>query len=280
LYEEPVPLARLQPKVPRDLQTICLKCLRKEPERRYASAGALADDLRRFLADEPVRARPISLAERGLKWANRNRAQAALVVGTLIVLAAALLAGTYYQGQRIAFREAAHRQEQEARAVALVKGLATAETIAVDRLVAEMAPLSGWTEPRLKALVATIPVERKEGLHARLALLPTHPAMSGELIVYLPHCRPDELATVRDALRPHARLAADRLWPILLDDRAEPGQRLRAAGALASYAPDGRAWPTVAAAVVEPLVGEGLLPAADWAKALWPVRLHLLGPLA
>src|SRR5439155_17281590 len=129
-------------------------------------------------------------------------------------------------------------------------------------------------------LAATVPAEHKEGLHARLALLPRHPDLSGELIAYMPHCRPDELATVRDALRPHARLAADRLWPILLDERAEPGQRLRAACVLATYAPDGRAWPTVAAAVVEPLVGEGLLPAADWAKPLWPVRQHLLGPLA
>src|SRR5207247_3651395 len=87
--QEPAPPSRLRPKVPRDLQTICLKCLRKEPERRYASAAALADDLRRYLAGEPVRARPISLAERGLKWANRNRAQAAPVVGALIVPAGA-----------------------------------------------------------------------------------------------------------------------------------------------------------------------------------------------
>ena len=88
----------------------------------------------------------------------------------------------------------------------------------VDRLVADMGPLAEWTAPLLKALVASTPADRKEGLHARLALLPTHPAVSGELIAYLPHCRPDELATVRGALRPHARLAADRLWPILLDE--------------------------------------------------------------
>src|SRR5207249_11305648 len=239
LYEEPVPLARLQPKVPRDLQTICLKCLRKEPERRYASAGALADDLRRFLADEPVRARPISLAERGLKWANRNRAQAALVVGTLIVSAAALLAGTYYQGQRAADRAAAHRQEQEARAVALVKGLATAETTAVDRLVADMSPLTEWTEPLLKALVASTPADRKEGLHARLALSPTHPALSGELIAYLPHCRPEELAPVRAASRPSPSLPAGRLSPRLLARPAEPPLPLPAASPLAPYSPDG-----------------------------------------
>ena len=83
---DPVPPTRLQPKVPRDLETICLKCLHKEPARRYATAEALADDLRRFLNGEPIQARAISIMGRGVKWARRRPATAALlgVVGLFL----------------------------------------------------------------------------------------------------------------------------------------------------------------------------------------------------
>jgi tetratricopeptide (TPR) repeat protein/tRNA A-37 threonylcarbamoyl transferase component Bud32 len=79
LREEPVSPRRLQPPVPPDLETICLTCLRKEPARRYASALALADDLKRFLSGEPIRARPSTLWEKARKWTRRKPAAAALI---------------------------------------------------------------------------------------------------------------------------------------------------------------------------------------------------------
>jgi WD40 repeat protein/tetratricopeptide (TPR) repeat protein/tRNA A-37 threonylcarbamoyl transferase component Bud32 len=83
-------LSAVRPPVPRDLQTVCLKCLRREPAQRYPSAEALAEELRRFRAGEPVTARPVGTAERAWRWARRNPAWAAtllLVAGLLLVVA-------------------------------------------------------------------------------------------------------------------------------------------------------------------------------------------------
>jgi predicted Ser/Thr protein kinase len=77
--QEPVPPRRLNVTIPRDLETIILKCLEKEPRRRYGSAAALAEDLQRFLDGEPILARPVTAFERGLKWARRRPAIATLL---------------------------------------------------------------------------------------------------------------------------------------------------------------------------------------------------------
>jgi tetratricopeptide (TPR) repeat protein len=97
---DPVPPARLNPKAPRDLETICLKCLQKDPERRYADAGALADDIRRFLEGHPIRARRTSALEHAWRWCRRNPAGSALVVAVLALVGLSVCGALWIQQQQ------------------------------------------------------------------------------------------------------------------------------------------------------------------------------------
>jgi serine/threonine-protein kinase len=108
ITEEPAPPSRLNAKVPRDLETICLKCLEKNPERRYASAAALADDLRRFQRGESIAARPVGLLERFGKWVRRRPAVAALL-GATVFFTITLIGGALW----LAVQQAQRRQAVE-----------------------------------------------------------------------------------------------------------------------------------------------------------------------
>ena len=89
LDTEPRQPRLLNPKIDRDLSTICLKCLEKDPKRRYSSALALAEDLEHWLKHEPIQAHRTGFFTRARKWVRRNRAIAALI-GSLVALAAAM----------------------------------------------------------------------------------------------------------------------------------------------------------------------------------------------
>jgi formylglycine-generating enzyme required for sulfatase activity/predicted Ser/Thr protein kinase len=268
LGNEPVPLRRLQPKVPRDLETVCLKCLQKEPRRRYASALDLADDLRSFLDDRPIRARPVGVGERTVKWARRRPAAAALVLLALLVVPGFLTGGLLVQ-----------RRIEAARAADLVTMLLTADVERVPDTVRELAPYRSWVEAPLYGVVERSAPDSRERLRAALGLLPWDVGQAGYLGERLLTADPREVKVIREALEGRGAPVTPRLWAVLADPRVDPGQQLRAACALAELDPTSDQWPAVAPDVVARLTAEDALLVSGWAELLRPVRAELAGPL-
>ena len=147
MTDDPVPPRRLQARVPRDLETICLHCLRKNPRQRYPSAAALADDLQRFLDGRPIRARPAGPVERLVKWARRRPAVAALLaVSALAVLAGLGLAG-WYQVQLYEKNVALTREKDQNDAL-------------IVQAVDAMSDYGDWTDETVAALPESDPARR------------------------------------------------------------------------------------------------------------------------
>ena len=114
-FAEPLAPSALQRHVPRNLETICLKCLQKDPAQRYAGADALADDLERYQRGEPIVARPIGPIARAARWCRRNKAPAALIGGSLLAAGVFLALAVALQVQKgeIAAKNAAIIQQNE-----------------------------------------------------------------------------------------------------------------------------------------------------------------------
>jgi tetratricopeptide (TPR) repeat protein len=106
ITEEPAPPTRLNASVPRDLETICLKCLNKDPNRRYASAAALADDLRRFESGEPIVARPTGIVERAVKWVRRHPTSSTMLAASMLVTVLLVCGGAWLAVQQAHLRGA------------------------------------------------------------------------------------------------------------------------------------------------------------------------------
>jgi tetratricopeptide (TPR) repeat protein len=171
ISDEPVPVRRLQPRVPRDLETICHKCLEKDVPKRYASAEALADDLQCFVAGESIQARRVRPWERAARWARRRPAAAALV-GVLCAVGLALaVAGVQFSAQRAQKREADQKRQNDARVEArdwLNRGQTAASSQSWEQvlMLLDRAKETVATEPALADLreeveAARAPVQRR-----------------------------------------------------------------------------------------------------------------------
>src|SRR5262249_34027051 len=149
--DEPVPPRRLQPKTPRDLETICLKCLEKQPARRYPSALALAEDSRRYQEGHPILARATGRLERTWRWCRRNPKDAALIGAGVLAIVLGMVA---YLGIS-STREAADRDRRDRQAAATTqaeRNLAEAELLWEQAKNARVGDMVAWE----RALAAAV----------------------------------------------------------------------------------------------------------------------------
>jgi tetratricopeptide (TPR) repeat protein/predicted Ser/Thr protein kinase len=155
---EPAPPRSLNPSIPKDLETICLACLRKNPQRRYQSACGLARDLGRWLRREPIRARRVTRREKVWLWCRRKPASASLILTLVAVSLGAIAVGLEFYWR--------HRTET------LVEQLLSADTADVPAIIRQLAPYGGRAGPLLHEAFAEAEVrgDANKQLSAALAL--------------------------------------------------------------------------------------------------------------
>jgi tetratricopeptide (TPR) repeat protein len=238
ISDDPIAPSRLVPLVARDLETICLKCLKKEPDKRYPSAQALADDLGRYSSGEPIKARPTPFWERGAKWARRHPLKAAASI-VVVLLSSGLIAGRFDYEQKLFARQTAGLILLQKTDLAQSQG----ELEAAQLELSEFLP-SVKDDKRLESLAVRIADKRKRIGDRLLALESEHTKQNRF------RAERSDLQKFR-ALRNEAQLYAARLMVV---DPAEHQKALRgtvlAALNLYSHRPEAAA---SAWSLVEPL---------------------------
>lgn len=266
LNDEPPGPRKLNNRVPRDLETICLKSLRKEPGGRYASAKEFADDLQRFQQGEAIQARPPSVAYRTKKFIRRYRA----AVITTAAFVGLLLVGS------VVFVAEGNRRTAEG----MVSTLLTAETSQVKATIEGLSHYRPWATDDLSEIFKESPDDSTAKLHAALAMLPDEsvlPFLKERLLTV----SPAQFEHVRDLLDEYKCELTFDYWNIARDSEQTPTRRFQAACALATYDPRNEHWQDqkfeefVSGHLVNVLPSE-LLP---WRNALRPVKAHLSAPL-
>lgn len=267
---EPAAQRRLNLAIPRDLETICLKCLRKAPAARYSTAGALAADLGRWLEGKPIVARRATPAGRAWLWCKRRPAVASLSLA---------LVTTFVAGTLVAVEK-----QNALRAEGYVDSLISADIGQVPQIVEELERYRVWADALLAERDASAATDSAEKLRTSLALLPVDGAKMAYLCNQLLRVSPAEFVVARDALLPYkARMLAARLveplWEAAADAKREARDRFQAACALAAFAHDDERWRPIAPFVAGRLVTLETSELVAWRAALRPARTQLIAAL-
>lgn len=228
--------SRLATNVDRDLNTICLKCLEKEPEKRYASALDLADDLNRWRLDEPITARPVGWIERSAKWFRRNQ-----TIATLACSSAAMLVIAFGIIGWLGSRYLQSRQERQG--IQAVQEIREANVGEIESLLEQFDVSQPFTQMELEKRFEKASPAAPERTNLAMALSTQNPDYAEFLIARLGKLSPPELTTVIEFLRPHTRRVGGKLIGQFQNDSLAMETRVAAAAALIELDLSEVVWP-------------------------------------
>lgn len=175
LHAEPIPPKRLVPAIPKDLESICLRCLEKQPEKRYASVADLHEDVERFIGGQPTRARPVTRLEKSRRWIGRNPGQFVAIVTLALSMLTLMIATTWYV-TRISFLESVGKSRDEALRQAYKRDELNAYFSLASSIQSRIADRNnGWTwenQRDIQKAVVLVPSE-DEKRHLRELLIQT-----------------------------------------------------------------------------------------------------------
>ena len=296
LNDDPMPPSRVQPNIALDLETICLHCLQKNPPQRYASAEALADDCRRFLAGEPIQARPVGRVERAIKWVKRRPVIAALS-GLIVLLTTGAMIGiswgyhaARHERDRAVAAETDVRQllvearERERKLIQTqVDQLLTADPQSVKLILASLKEIDPEAvRPRLLRIWNHSAHDRLQQMRAGMALLSDETtAVKQKLAAWMLETdKPRETLLLRDVLEPYKAELTPWLWKKVVAAETSSDGRFRAYQALATYDPINPCWQIDGEeAATQMLKAEHPVLLQLWTDALFPIRDRLYAPL-
>jgi formylglycine-generating enzyme required for sulfatase activity len=280
IYDQDVPRLRsIDPSLDRDLEAIVARATERRVADRIATARELAEYLQLYLEGKPLPIRPPTTAELVKRWLLTHKpvAAAGVVILATVVVAFVLIAGALARSQAALKKQ---QQAESERALDQVDALLSARPEAIPTIARSLELKRPEVEARLRDLWANADAPESQRLRVALALLPVDPGMIGYLQEELTRASPAEVLVLCDALRPYGPQIQEALWELASRPQAGSGQRLRAAVALAAFAPEDPRWPDLARQIVDPLLSAGPQEQGLWVSALEREKEMLRSPLA
>ncbi len=279
-FLDPVPLRKLRPEIPRDLETICLKCLHKERDQRYQSAMALAADLQAFLEHRPILARPVTLVDRSIKFARRSPWLATLMV--MLPLSVLLGAASVWTVASME-RASSERQSEQLQVAGLATAIINADVGHLPDLLQQMEIRRESVERQLQQMWSEMAesATKSQRLNVSLALLSSNAAHHDFVWQHLMEATPEQLPVITRTLAAHSDSFSSQCLSRLREPKRTNVQRFRIATALAIDEPSQSTWVNRDEAVVvaRELVNVAPSQLGRWRGLLLPVMDHLTLPL-